>query len=203
MDQPKIPTLKDSQKPQVKIKGLAAGLSLFDRLKQFKKKDLAFILAGLGTLFMAPLAEHFMMAPESGDGTMTQGWGGKGGSNLFGGGGSPYESGITGLAPGGAIGGGGDVITPLNVRDPSALVMGPGSQQQPPAGSLAPQQPPMVSTKEPDLKDALASAAARAAGAATRKAALPVPKPGMTGSGLRGLARRVRRLERRRGFGAD
>ena len=67
MDQPKIPTLKDSQKPQVKIKGLAAGLSLFDRLKQFKKKDLALILAGLGTLFMAPLAEHFMMAPEGGD----------------------------------------------------------------------------------------------------------------------------------------
>src|SRR5688572_21781157 len=100
MEQPKIPTLKDSQKPQVKIKGLAAGMSLFDRLKQFKKKDLAFILAGLGTLFMAPLAEHFMMAPESGDGTMQQGWGGKGGSNLFGSGSSPYESGITGLAPG-------------------------------------------------------------------------------------------------------
>lgn len=186
MDQPKIPTLKDSQKPQVKIKGLAAGLSLFDRLKQFKKKDLAFILAGLGTLFMAPLAEHFMMAPENGDGTMTQGWGGKGGSNLFGSGASPYESGITGLAPGGAIGGGGDVITPLNVRDPSALVMGPGSQQQPPAGSMAPTAPP-PSSKEPDLKDALANAAARAAGAATRRAPVPVPKPGMTGSGLRGL----------------
>ena len=79
MDQPKIPTLKDSQKPQVKIKGLAAGLSLFERLKQFKKKDLAFILAGLGTLFMAPLAEHFMMAPESGDANLQQGWG-KGGT---------------------------------------------------------------------------------------------------------------------------
>lgn len=187
MEQPKIPTLKDSQKPQVKIKGLAAGMSLFDRLKTFKKKDLAFILAGLGTLFMAPLAEHFMMAPESGDGTMQQGWGGKGGSNLFGSGSSPYESGITGLAPGGAIGGGGDVITPLNVRDPSALVMGPGATQQPPAGSLAPQTPPPSSAKEPDLKDALANAAARAAGAATRRAPVPVPKPAMTGSGLRGL----------------
>lgn len=186
MDQPKIPTLKDSQnKPQVKIKGLSAGLSLFDRLKQFKKKDLAFILAGLGTLFMAPLAEHFMMAPESGDGTMQQGWGGKGGSNLFGSGTSPYESGITGLAPGGAIGGGGDVITPLNVRDPSALVMGPGAQQQPPAGSMAPQTAPP--SKEPDLKDALANAAARAAGAATRRAPIPVPKTAITGSGLRGL----------------
>lgn len=186
MDQPKIPTLKDSQKPQVKIKGLAAGLSLLDRLKQFKKKDLAFILAGLGTLFMAPLAEHFMMAPESGEGIMQQGWDGKAGKGIFGSGSSPYESGITGLAPGGAIGGGGDIITPLNVRDPSALVMGPGAQQQPPAGSLAPQTAPS-SAKEPDLKDALANAAARAAGAATRRAPVPVPKPGMTGSGLRGL----------------
>ena len=92
--QPKIPTLKDAQKPQVKIKGMGAGVTLFDRLKQFKKKDLAFILAGLGTLFMAPLAEHFMMAPESGDASLQQGWGGgKGpGSNLFGSGSSPCST---------------------------------------------------------------------------------------------------------------
>lgn len=83
--QPKIPTLKDSQKPQVKVRGLEAGVTLFDRLKQFKKKDLAFILAGLGTLFMAPLAEHFMMSPETGDGTLQQGWGkgGAGGKGMF------------------------------------------------------------------------------------------------------------------------
>ena len=37
------------------------------------------------------------------------------------GGALPYEPGMTGLAPGGAIGGGSDVVTPLNVRDPSAL----------------------------------------------------------------------------------
>lgn len=187
MDQPKIPTLKDSQKPQVKIKGLAAGLSFLDRMKQFRKKDMALMLAGLGTLLMAPLAEHFMMAPESGDGsTMGPGLGGRGAGGLFGSGSSPYET-TSGLAPGGAIGGGSDVITPLNVRDPSALVMGPGAQQQPPAGSLAPQTPPPSSAKEPDLKDALANAAARAADAATRRTPLPVPKPGITGSGLRGL----------------
>ena len=64
MDQkPNIPTLKNSPRPQVKIKGLASRLSIIERLKQFKKKDLAFILAGLGVLFMAPLAEHFMMSP--------------------------------------------------------------------------------------------------------------------------------------------
>ena len=90
--QPKIPTLKDTQRPQVKIKGLGVGLTLIDRLKQFKKKDLAFILAGLGTLFMAPLAEHFMMSPESADGQLQQGWGRAPGGNFFGGGGTPYES---------------------------------------------------------------------------------------------------------------
>ncbi len=188
--QPKIPTLKDAQKPQVKIKGMGAGLTLFDRLKQFKKKDLAFILAGLGTLFMAPLAEHFMMAPENGDAALQQGWGkgGTGGGSFFGGGSSPYESGSN-LASGGAIGGGGDIITPLNVRDPSSLVMGPGGTQQPPAGSAAPAAPPPTAPARSDdeLKDALKGAASRGASAALKKAPLPVPKVALGGSGLRGL----------------
>jgi len=192
MEQPKIPTLKDAQKPQVKIKGLGAGLTLFDRLKQFKKKDLAFILAGLGTLFMAPLAEHFMMAPENGDHTMQKGWGGgsgSGGGNFFGNGSSPYENGNNSIAQGGAIGGAGDIITPLNVRDPSSLVMGPGGMQQPPAGSAAPAAPPPTapSRSETDYKDALAGAASRAASAAVKKAPLPIPKIAVGGSGLRGL----------------
>lgn len=188
--QPKIPTLKDAQKPQVKIKGMGAGLTLFDRLKQFKKKDLAFILAGLGTLFMAPLAEHFMMAPENGDASLQQGWGkgGSGGGNFFGSGSSPYESGNS-LASGGAIGGSGDIITPLNVRDPSSLVMGPGGTQQPPAGSAAPAAPPPTApaSNETDYRDALKGAAANAARAAVKKAPLPVPKVALGGSGLRGL----------------
>ena len=189
--QPKIPTLKDAQKPQVKIKGLGAGLTLLDRLKQFKKKDLAFILAGLGTLFMAPLAEHFMMAPENGDaGQMAAGWGGKGNDKLFGNGSSPYET-SGGMANGGpATSSGGDIITPLNVRDPSALVMGPGAAQQPPAGSAAPAAtpPPTAPARsDEDLKDALKGAAARGASAAVKHAALPVPKVALGGSGLRGL----------------
>lgn len=189
--QPKIPTLKDAQKPQVKIKGMGAGLTLFDRLKQFKKKDLAFILAGLGTLFMAPLAEHFMMAPENGDATLQKGWGGGSGSGsgIFGSGSSPYENGNNNIASGGAIGGAGDIITPLNVRDPSALVMGPGAAQQPNAGSAAPSAPPPTAParSETDYKDALAGAASRAASAAVKKAPLPVPKIAVGGSGLRGL----------------
>ena len=190
--QPKIPTLKDPQKPQLKMRGLGAGMTLFDRLKQFKKKDLAFILAGLGTLFMAPLAEHFMMSPEGGDPTMQQGWGQGRGRDIFGSGSSPYEPGSQSIAQGGAIGGSGDIITPLNVRDPSALVMGPGSTQQPPAGSIAPPTTPPLSgpggpRSEPDLKDALAGAASRAAGAVAPKAPLSMPKVALGGSGLRGL----------------
>lgn len=192
MDQPKIPTLKDAQKPQVKVKGLGSGLTLFDRLKQFKKKDLAFILAGLGTLFMAPLAEHFMMAPENGQSDMRPGFGGGAGSGngIFGSGSSPYESGNNSIAQGGAIGGAGDIITPLNVRDPSALVMGPGAQQQPPAGSAAPAAPapaaPSTASSE-DYKDALKASASRAASAAVKKSPLPIPKIAVGGSGLRGL----------------
>lgn len=191
--QPKIPTLKDAQKPQVKVKGLGAGLTLFDRLKQFKKKDLAFILAGLGTLFMAPLAEHFMMAPEGGGNELEKGWaGGKGGAGngIFGSGSSPYETGSNGgIAQGGAVGGAGDIITPLNVRDPSALVMGPGAAQQPPAGSAAPVTPPPAApTKtETDYKDALAGAASRAASASVKKSPLPVPKVALGGTNMRGL----------------
>jgi hypothetical protein len=193
--QPKIPTLKDSQKPQVKVRGLEAGVTLFDRLKQFKKKDLAFILAGLGTLFMAPLAEHFMMSPEAGDGTLQQGWkgNGSGGGGMFNGSGSsPYEPGTTGLAPGSAVGGGSDIITPLNVRDPSALVMGPGATQQPPTNSVMPSTPPPTapaSHSDSDLKDALA-ASARGVGAAAHaaKALLPIPHVALAGNSLRGLS---------------
>lgn len=186
-DKPVIPTLKDSQKPQVKIKGLATtGLSLIERLKAFKKKDLAFIMAGLGVLFMAPLAEHFMMAPEGGEsGAFKEGWGLRpDGAGGFGKGGSPYESGVNGLAPGGLAGGGSDVITPLNVRDPSALVMGPGGTQQPPTS--APPPAPPKEEKE-NWKDALANAAAKGASAAVKKASLPVPRVPLTNAGLRGL----------------
>jgi|GEM_PF-2230910 len=184
MDQPKIPTLKDSQKPQVKVRGLGAGMNLFDRIKQFKKKDLAFILAGLGTLFMAPLAEHFMMSPDTGgDMSAGVGGGGHGGSGLFTNG-SPYDRG-TGEANGSPIGG--DLITPLNARDPSSLILGPGSASQPPTNSAAPTAPPVVappSASESGLKDALAAGAATAANQAIRHA---FPKIGLGNSNLRGL----------------
>jgi hypothetical protein len=192
--QPKIPTLKDSQKPQVKVRGLEAGVTLFDRLKQFKKKDLAFILAGMGTLFMAPLAEHFMMSPETGASDLQAGWGKGGNKGPFDGSGSNvYEPGTSGLAPGGPTGGGSDIITPLNVRDPSALVMGPGATQQPPTQSVMPPVPPPsapTNHSDSDLKDALAASARgiQAGAKAAAKTLLPVPKIALGGSGgLRGL----------------
>ncbi|MBI3551522.1 MAG: hypothetical protein HY077_03320 [Elusimicrobia bacterium] len=188
-NKPIIPTLKDSaNKPQLKIKGLASGgMSLIERLKQFKKKDLAFIMAGLGVLFMAPLAEHFMMAPEGQNGDLFgPGISSRGDGKAFGGSSSPYETGTSSLAPGSALGANGDVITPLNVRDPSALVMGPGATTQPPAGSPIAQTPP-DKKESTDWKDALANSAATAGKAATKAAHVPVPKVPLSQSGLRGL----------------
>lgn len=182
---PKIPTLKDakSTKPDFKIKGLSA-LSFMERLKQFKKKDLAFIAAGLGVLFMAPLVEHFMMAPESGDPSkFAEGFGSRP-PNGIGTGGSPYEGGYNGLAPGGLLGSGSDVITPLNVRDPSALVMGPSSSAPTPVSSPKPSEP--ATTAKSDWKDALANAGSRASKEVVKNASLPVPKIPLQG-GLRGL----------------
>ncbi len=194
-NKPQVPTLgggkndkdeKKSGQPLLKIKGLASsGGTLLERLKQFKKKDLAFILAGLGVLFMAPLAEHFMMAPESGDDSLKPGFS-RGAGNLFGSGGSPYETGVNGMAPGGVAGGGSDVITPLNVRDPSALVMGPGATQQAPAGApQAASAPPPPKEDSSKWNDAV-SAAKAGAGAAARTG-LPVPKVPLSAGGLRGL----------------
>ncbi len=196
MDQPKpqqkddkkpaIPTLREStERAQIKIKGLQSGQSLLERLKQFKKKDLAFILAGLGVLFMAPLAEHFLMSPDNGQsGIFQQGWGFKPGQNGIGQGGSPFEPGAGGLAPGDLAGADNDVITPLNVRDPSALIMGPSSSAQPPAvASNAGAQP---SGGGSSWKDALAQAPARAAAAASSHG-LPVPRIPLTNGALRGL----------------
>ncbi len=55
-------------------------------------------------------------------------------------------------APGAPVGeGGGDIITPLNVRDPSALVMGPGSYC-PPSATIAEPDPPAKETKQRILK---------------------------------------------------
>ncbi|MBI5631069.1 MAG: hypothetical protein HY921_09310 [Elusimicrobia bacterium] len=183
---PQIPSLKDATNPSTsRFKGFGLGGStLSERLKSFKKKDLAFILAGLGVLLMAPLAEHFLMSPSNENGAFKEGWGFRDGVGGFGKGGSPYEPGITGLSPGNLVGGGSDVITPLNVRDPSALVLGPGATQQPPAGAVTP--PPSEAPPKDDWKKTLKDAA-NAAGGAGGRPSLPVPKINFAGPALRGL----------------
>lgn len=55
---------------------------------------------------------------------------------VFPGGEAPFDGSMGAVAPGGLIGGGDEpVITPLNVRDPSALIMGPGASLPPPAAA--------------------------------------------------------------------
>ncbi|MBI4376912.1 MAG: hypothetical protein HY549_10740 [Elusimicrobia bacterium] len=181
---PPIPSLKGGNAvTQPRIKILGQSLSIVDRLKQFKKKDLAFMLSGLGVLFMAPLAEHFLLSPDSADqGAFKEGWGFREAGG-FGKGDSPFERGIHGLAPGGIPGGSGEIITPLNVRDPSALVMGPGATQQPPAGA-----PPASDKKGSDWKDVLAEAGKEGAKGGMKSAGLPVPTPKLGQSALRGLS---------------
>jgi hypothetical protein len=50
-------------------------------------------------------------------------------------------TGSSGMAPGQPVGESADVITPLNVRDPSSLVMGPGASSAPAAQPQADEPP--------------------------------------------------------------
>ncbi|MBI5244641.1 MAG: hypothetical protein HY922_13315 [Elusimicrobia bacterium] len=166
--------------PMLRVRGLGGGASLMERLKSLRKKDLAFIAAGLSVLIMAPLAEHFLMNPEDQAGQLQKGFSTN--AAFPGDVGSIYDPGAGGFSPGGLLGQGSDVITPLNVRDPSALVMGPGAAQKLSATIEAPAAKPGDSSA---WKDALA-AAQKGATKATQKAALPVPHPKLA-AGLRGL----------------
>jgi hypothetical protein len=66
---------------------------------------------------------------------------------------SPAET-ATPSAPGDPAGHGGDVITPLNVRDPSALVMGPGDYHRTcPPLDLAEPEPKPVEPKPRKMKE--------------------------------------------------
>jgi hypothetical protein len=143
---------------------------------------MGFIAAGLSVLMMAPVAEHLMMSPEDKKGgDLTAGFDQKG--PLFPDGTTIYENGTGGFSPGSLVGNGTDVITPLNVRDPAALVMGPGATQKPAATVTPPAAPPEKS----NWKDALSQAAGRGAKKAVSKAKLPKPNVKMSGA-LRGLS---------------
>ena len=85
--------------PKIEIKS-APLPTLWQRLRQIKKKDLAFILSGLSVLVLAPVAQHYALRPTEGEGlepgfsTRSGGAGGDG-SDVF-------EPGLGGFAPGSA-----------------------------------------------------------------------------------------------------
>jgi hypothetical protein len=61
------------------------------------------------------------------------------------------RSGGTGVAPGRPVDEPADVITPLNVRDPSSLIMGPGALE--PAPSRVPSASPPAPSSSDDIPD--------------------------------------------------
>jgi hypothetical protein len=182
-----FPGLARSGVGGLKVRGLPGGATFVERLKSLRKKDFAFIAAGLAVLMMAPVAEHFLVSPEEELGVLKQGFSTPGeGSTLFPDGRSVYESGTGGLSPGSLYGTGTDVITPLNVRDPSALIMTPGAQR---SAAMLPTESaaPPVKEQPGGWKDALAQAASAGAKQAIQKSPkLPKPDVRMSGA-LRGL----------------
>ena len=177
---------KGASAPSLRVRGLPGGSTVMDRLKNLRKKDLIFIAAGLCTLGMAPLAEHLLMAPEDSSGQLKEGFSTQG--PLFADGSTVYESGSGVGSPGALIGQGTDVITPLNVRDPSNLVMSPGSTKKQDAVVTPPPPPPSSGKPEPDWRDVLKDSAKGAASAAVKSAGkLPKPNVKMAGA-IRGLS---------------
>lgn len=161
---------------------LGAAPRLIDRFRALRRRDLAFILSGLAVLFMAPVAEHLLTGPEDDPGPLSEGFDRKG--PLFAEGGSIYDPGTGGWSPGGLPGQDNDVVTPLNVRDPSALIMGPGAVERPAVGSA---NSAVAEKGKADGWHEALDAARRGAKQAAQTAQLPKPPPRMTGA-LRGLA---------------
>lgn len=187
-----LPTLKDTtqtlRKPVFKIRDMSTR-TVVDRFKQFRKKDLAFIMAGLGVLFAAPMAEHYLMSPSHGPSDVfKEGWGFHPGVGGLGAGGSPFDTGGTGFSPGSPTGESGDIITPANFRDPASLILGPEAEAQPPATtSNAPATDNSNSGSGSGWKNALAEAGSGAAQSALGSAGLPTPALTLSKNMLNGL----------------
>ncbi len=184
-----VPTLSDAtqtlRNPAFKVKDLSAR-TLVERFKQFRKKDLAFILAGLGVLFTAPMAERYLMSPTNGSSDVfKEGWGFRPGQGGLGAGGSPFDTGENGFATGNQVGENGDIITPANFRDPSSLILGPEAEAQPPATTS---EAPAPSSGGSNWKNALAEAGSGAARKALGRAGLPMPPLTLSKNMLSGLA---------------
>jgi hypothetical protein len=164
-----LPSSPDAA-PQLRVRGPARGPKSFsDRLARLGNKELAIIAAGISVLFLDPLAERLAMKPTQD----TPSW--------------PGFSQLGGPVPGSRTGATQDIITPLNARDPSALVMAPygAATQRPPAAKTA--APP--AGKDSSWKDALTSAAKEGASKGA-EAAKPtaVKASGQMSGALRGLS---------------
>lgn len=171
--------------PGLRVRGLSNASTVMDRLKNLRKKDLIFIAAGLCTLGMAPLAEQLLMSPEEASGVLKEGFSTQG--PLFADGSTVYEQGSGVGSPGGLVGQGTDVITPLNVRDPSNLVMSPGATKKTDA-VVAPPPTTAGGKTEPDWKDVLKDSARSGASKAVQQTPkLPRPNVKMAGA-IRGLS---------------
>ncbi|OGR60449.1 MAG: hypothetical protein A2X36_15915 [Elusimicrobia bacterium GWA2_69_24] len=102
--------------------------------------DMAAAAACAAALILAPIAAEHIFLREDGrlppflrrlgmGGTLDAGFDSKG--PLFPDGSTVYESGTGGFSPGGLVGPGTDVITPLNTQDSSALAMPKGVEMRP------------------------------------------------------------------------
>jgi len=161
---------KKTVKFSVNSLGKSSG-NLLERLKNLSKKDIAFVIAGLGILVMAPIAEFFLSKPQP-DNLLAPGFGERkasesGGLNL-------YDSGVNALSSG-SPDGSGEVITPLTARDPSSLIV--GAQQTPP-----PPPPPQTT-----FRDSMKDVAEKSFSQAVKSSPAPFIPPKMNAS-LRGFS---------------
>ncbi len=184
---PYTPTLTDSQITDFKVRRIPVKLSFAQRFNKFREKDLTFILAGLTVLFMAPLAEHFILSPEAATpGSYKQGWGIKSSGRLSDGS-SPYDPGVDSLAPGGVVGSNADLATGINSGGDSSLFAGSDPAVQSSASDVAPQANENTNA-DTKWKDAVASAAAKGAAKAIGTVRLPVPKPSLVKAAMAAAA---------------
>ena len=175
--------------PMFRGAGVMAGKkSLLGRLKALKTKDMAFIAAGLGVLVMAPVAEFLISDGNDNAKSMTEGFDRKGG--FFAEPQDLYEAGVEGIAPGGLMGQDTDVITPLNVRDPSSLIMGPNNAEKVETPQASVDEPKRDAPKDDTDWKKIIDSAKSGATEATKKVKLPRPNAKLAGalSGLKGLA---------------
>ncbi|MFA5141085.1 MAG: hypothetical protein WC728_17800 [Elusimicrobiota bacterium] len=162
--------------------------TFFFRVRGFKGKELAFIVAGFAMLALAPIAEFLLTSPDEKVGGLRQGFDQKGVD--YGGPGSPFEDGIARIAPGNLLGQIAESISPLTARDPVSLILSPQTDEgQPEAEEASPPRRAPPPKRESGWKDAI-SAAKKGTREAAKRVRLPVPSARLAGklSGISGLS---------------